>query len=424
MKKIFELFIAFTFIVVFLGCNSSNDDYLMSEDNPISQSGTISFILETDKTYRNGVGQDNFSQELFKLPGLATCILSRTNSNVDILFTLDGEDNYEHCIHIRSTEIHGPERYFLLITWDAEIGMFDGYLNGGNVRYPGIKFDPWTISGQAATVDMSPGQNVITDLKVTSRYLPRSEVSEQVPSELLGQNPEVLALDYYSNPKNVEDKRGELLYASNLDNESRINDWILEGPGKISFEEGRMIMTSEKPDSEEGHFNVWCPMDIPDSFILEWEYEPLRDLGFNHIFFSAKGLNGEDIFDPALPERDGTFGQYLNGAIHNYFIAYYAHLPNNVYGRTFGYLQKNPNFYMLNHGPTAIPPGGEGIYKLQLIKSGEHIQLSSNGKVCIDYTDNDTERFGAALSGGKIGFRQMSQSIGAYSNFRIWKLKN
>ena len=419
----FSLLIVILYFLI-LGCSSGHVQLQpMSDENPVGSRGTVSFILQTDKTYKNGMGQEDFQQELFKLQGLASCDLIRTDSYVDILFTWDGEENYDHCSQIRAEEIPGPEEYFMIYTWDSEKGICVGYLNGNRIRYPGIKFEPWDIKGNAVQTALPEGPVKIKDLKVFTSFTEKDDIKKIVPGRFWGKRSEIIYRTDYPDPISRDKRKGKLIYGCALNDSERAEDWILEGPGIISYEKNRMTMRSKFPDTPEGHFNYWCPEDFPESFILEWEYEPLRDLGFNHIFFAAKGIDGEDIFDRSLPERDGTFSQYINGAFNNYFISYYAHLPGNIYGRAFGYLQKNINYYMLDHGPIAIKPGEKGFHRLCLIKDGDHIQFMVNGKVCIDFTDTDVKRYGPSLKDGKIGFRQMSAAVGAYRNFRVWELK-
>jgi len=76
------------------------------------------------------------------------------------------------------------------------------------------------------------------------------------------------------------------------------------------------------------HHVFWCPENFPDRFIAEWEAQNREpDAGLCIVFFAAKGEKGEDIFDPFLPKRDGTFKQYTQGKIISYHISYYANSP-------------------------------------------------------------------------------------------------
>jgi hypothetical protein len=47
--------------------------------------------------------------------------------------------------------------------------------------------------------------------------------------------------------------------------------------------------------------------------------------------------------------------------------------------------------------------------------------LPGDGRVIIDYTDDQPERYGKPYAGGKIGFRQMQWTRARYRNFRVLK---
>lgn len=128
--------------------------------------------------------------------------------------------------------------------------------------------------------------------------------------------------------------RGELLYENDLSAPGKLEDWKIEGPGKLEFRDGWMHMYA--PD-EEYHHVLWCPEDFPGSFMAEWEVQNLEtDGGLCIVFFAAGGLNGEDIFDASLPGRDGTFSDYTKGKMDNYHISYYANNPEYEPGRGTG----------------------------------------------------------------------------------------
>ena len=58
-----------------------------------------------------------------------------------------------------------------------------------------------------------------------------------------------------------------MLYSAKLNNNSDVKEWVLEGPGKIEFEDNSMLLSSQipdPPDGSTGHFNFWCPQDFPD----------------------------------------------------------------------------------------------------------------------------------------------------------------
>jgi hypothetical protein len=144
--------------------------------------------------------------------------------------------------------------------------------------------------------------------------------------------------------------------------------------------------------------------------------------GLTIIFFAAKGSSGEDIFDPVMPARDGTFKYYNKGQITCYHISYYANNPKNP-ERDDSHLRKDPMFALLQTGKRGIPKNSTAIHHIQLIKNTANIQMYIDGKKIIDYTD-DGKQFGPVYTSGKIGFRQMRWTDFRYRNFKVWALKS
>jgi hypothetical protein len=386
-------------------------------------SGTITFKLQVDQTYRNGAGQENYRQSLIRLPGIFDISFSRTDSSVNVAWIWDGRQGFEgkfHDIISDMTDLPGPETYFLQYTWDSGLGISEAYLNGTALRVPGATFSPWWTGKEVATIEIGDGRLKVSDVTVDSRYTPPEKMKAAVPDEFRGRHSQLTGFSEPPCPLDVDALRGELLYSSDLDSPESVAGWVAEGPLAVRFENGAMRMRSI--DFAE-HTVFWCPTDFPESLIAEWEFEPLSQHGLAILFFAARGEQGEDLFDPALPKRDGRFAHYIRGAITSYHVSYFANVENYQMGRIDSNLRKNNKFYRVGGGPVAIPPGTQGWQQMRLIKDGNRIQLFANGKICVDWTDDEPERYGPPHGGGKIGFRQMTQTIGQYRNFRVWKLK-
>lgn len=213
--------------------------------------------------------------------------------------------------------------------------------------------------------------------------------------------------------------KGAPLYANPLSGKEDTAGWRMEGNGCVDFLNGWMKMFSPK---QKGHHVFWCAQQFPENFIAEWEVQNLHTrAGLCIVFFSATGLNGEDIFDPALPERDGTFKQYTNGALNSYHISYYANTPNEPQRET-AHLRKNKGFHMVQGKEPGIPVHSTGVHKIQLVKFEGLIQLLVDGRKVIDWQD-DGMKYGKILPAGKIGFRQMKWTQFNYRNFHVWECK-
>lgn len=180
---------------------------------------------------------------------------------------------------------------------------------------------------------------------------------------------------------------------------------------------------SDLATNQPGHFVYWAPPILPDGFIAEWEFKPLSENGLAIIFFAAHGSGNQDIFDQSLRPRNGVFTQYTQGDLMNYHITCFAHLPLFQTGRPTSNLRKNSGFYLAAQGAVAVRPHSPDYQRLRLIKQGNHIQFQSGERVIIDWQDRDAPRYGAAYRGGRLGFRQMAGTVGAYRRVRIWSLE-
>lgn len=211
--------------------------------------------------------------------------------------------------------------------------------------------------------------------------------------------------------------KGKLLYESPLASGKDVAGWIMEGPGTTVFEDGWMRMYSP---GEKWHHVFWCPVDFPSRFVAEWEVQNLHpDAGLLIVFFAAKGVDGEDIFDPRLPRRDGTFKYYTKDKIRSYHISYYANNPKNP-ERELAHLRKNNAFELVQTGGEGIPKHSTDIHNIRLVKDDAHILFFVDGRKVIDWID-DGKSLGPVYGEGKIGFRQMQWSNFRYRNFKVWE---
>ena len=215
---------------------------------------------------------------------------------------------------------------------------------------------------------------------------------------------------------NSQTEKGELIYLNSFATAQMVNNWTMEGPGKLSFQHGWMTMFSP---NQQMHHVFWCPENFPESFIAEWEAQNIySEAGLAIVFFAAKGINGKDIFHPSQPPRDGTFKQYTLGDVRSYHISYYANAAHNK-NRGHANLRKNNTFTLLQKGKEGIPTLSRSIHRIRLEKQGPTIRLWVNNKKTIDFSDK-----APYWGDGKIGFRQMQWTKFRYRNFKVWRIKN
>lgn len=214
-----------------------------------------------------------------------------------------------------------------------------------------------------------------------------------------------------------EVQKGKLMYENNFASAQNLADWIMEGPGKIEFVNNTMEMYSP---NEEGHHVFWCPNDFPKDFIAEWDAKNFEtDAGLCIIFFAAKGLKGQSIFDSSMPKRKtGVFTDYTKGAMNCYHISYYANAKDDAHRETAN-LRKNKGFNLVLTGEKGISMESTIWNHMKLVKLNNQITMYADDRKIIDWTD-DGVKYGAVLNDGKIGFRQMKWTHFAYKNFKVW----
>ena len=220
-------------------------------------------------------------------------------------------------------------------------------------------------------------------------------------------------------PSDFGVKATKVVYQSAMDRKASVKGWKMEGPGRVRFSDGWMEIDSP---GQEMHHVFWCPEEAPADFVAQWEMQNLNlEAGLCIVFFAANGLRGEDVMDPSLPKRDGTFSQYNNDQLTNYHISYYANTPK-VPDRPVARLRKNPGKNIVQEGPPGILVKSDQIHSVTLIKEGARIRLYVDDREIIDWTD-DGKVNGGSLGAGKIALRQMQWTHFRYRNFKIWAVE-
>jgi hypothetical protein len=382
---------------------------------------TISFWARPLASWRNGPGVKKAMAEVLRVGDLGSLQLRRNSSDC-----LLGWNWAKGKAPEGVTDINNPcpgleqgEWFHMALSWLPGKGEFAVYYNAVPVILPGTRQQVWQ-GVPVASLTLDPANFEYADVRVEDAYLTWDQIQQRLPEgkrfahgDILGFFPDE------RKPLDIAERKGALLYSSNLDSQEAVAGWRMEGPGITEFQDGWMRMRAE---DEKQHIVYWCPLDFPASFVAEWEAQPLKCPGLCIVFFSAKGTEGEDIFDPSLPPRDGTFKQYIKDRLYSYHISYYANTPFRP-GRVTANLRKNNWFYLTATGPAGIPAGADQPSKVRLLRDGAHIQLTVDGRVVIDWTDDGTT-YGPVHKGGKIGFRQMQWTDFRYCNLRVWEMRD
>lgn len=214
------------------------------------------------------------------------------------------------------------------------------------------------------------------------------------------------------------------VYATTFDNDDALADWKLEGGKSMSIADGKLVLESDSGDQQpaeaNSHLVCWLNKEMPTDFLLEFKVRPQdRKKGLNIVFFNARGLHGESIFDPALKPRSGIFAQYHSGDLNNYHISYWAG------ERGHANVRKNAGFHLVATGKDLVVPApADSFQTIRLYKHGSAIRLMVDDVIAVAF-DDDGKTFGPVWThSGWISLRQMAHTIRCeYDDLKIYPLK-
>lgn len=388
----------------------------------IRDTGTFIFWFKTDKTYGGTSDFPNVKIPIVTVDGLYHIKLQTAQGRAMLIWEWDRKIQGVDNLNIQLPSLPGPAWYHIAYHWDAPNGVFTGYLNGTPLRVEGTKLTPWKM-GHASELNIHPSPLTYSDCYVSSQCESKDDLLKDLPAKLRGTMDDMLGAKFKPTV-DIDAHKGKQLFNFPLTDATQTQDWIMEGPGKVTYDEKGMTMISTAADDGKetsGHIVYWMPHDLPENFVAQWVMQPVSEAGLCITFFAAKGVKGEDIFDPSLKKRDGTFKHYTNSDINCYHFSYYANTPFNP-GRITTNLRKNSGFRLISNGAPGIQAGSIDPHQVMLMKDGGHIVVNVDGKTILDYTDNG-KTDGPVLGNGKLGLRQMRWMEARYRDLQIFELK-
>jgi acetyl esterase/lipase len=209
------------------------------------------------------------------------------------------------------------------------------------------------------------------------------------------------------------------IYESSFEGQAALGDWRLEGGKRMSIAKGNLVLESRPTLDDRNHLVCWLAREVPADFLLEFTVRPQdRKTGLNIVFFNARGVKGESIFDPTLQERNGVFKQYHSGDLDSYHVSYWAG------DRGFSNLRKNHGFHLVSSGKDYIMVGEPNAFQtVRIYKRAGKIRVTVDGLVATAF-DDDGKTFGPVHNhSGWIGLRQMGHTRRCeYGHVKIYGL--
>lgn len=217
---------------------------------------------------------------------------------------------------------------------------------------------------------------------------------------------------------------GHPAYETTFDDAGTLADWKLEGGKRMGVEGGKLVLESEpfgeKSRPTDNHLVCWLAKEMPADFLLEFTVRPQdRRRGLNIVFFNARGVDGESIFDTALQPRNGLFKQYHSGDLNNYHVSYWAG------DRGTANLRKNKGFALVATGPDLVVNARADVFQtIRLYKRGGTIRLMVDGVISVAFDDDGKAHGPVWTHSGWIGLRQMAHTARCeYDDLKVFSCK-
>jgi hypothetical protein len=345
-----------------------------------------------------------------------------------------------------------PQWYHLIVTWDAQSGTVELYLNGV-LQMKSLKFEEWKpLIGQEGSVragELYPEKQKAIKIEVSDIYIRSDFICEQTAQKLAdvaglnlldgeGRTIYDIKLDLsdlklnliyeanFNHPLNVEFEKDLFEEGLRVREPNENTEWVFEGLGEASISDGRLIV-----DSHGSDVVLWNTRSFPESFLLEFAMKPVDpDMGLAIVFFCASPTlkDKENIFSLNMPKRDGDFSEYTRkGNINSYHISYMAHFAPDEDGisqaRRVSNMRKNDGFYVVAGGDDRVSGQHKGYNRIRILKIENKIRLEVNGLLTLAYDDNE-KLYGLPVWGeGMIGLRQMQRTKRIeYESFRVYEV--
>jgi hypothetical protein len=209
--------------------------------------------------------------------------------------------------------------------------------------------------------------------------------------------------------------------------------WVAEGKGGAMVCNGRLWVAPvpfeacgaavNEPDAERSHMVVWNKNRFPADLLFGFTVNHHgSDDGLTLVFFATTGLEGQDIFDLALPPREGVYRNYNRGQLQNYTVSYWSRNKKpSLVKRGEQYtnrMRRNPGANKLSTEYSRTDKCSDCDYRIRILKTGGLLAVEINGEVVNQVTDPDP------LGGGYIGLRNMmGVDKVSYDNFEVWSIE-
>lgn len=322
--------------------------------------------------------------------------------------------------------------YYLVMTWDKKARMIEIYVNGALMGYNDNATDFMESNDK---LYIGCPMMVMRDLEFTNQVLRVEEIKTDYQKQRIAANDVVdaeitkLTTPAYGPDSNLKlDDSWEKSYTCSFTKESDLDGWHFQ-THKSSLDSMILDITPEglyfkTPDkiANATRLTLWGPKTFEGDQWLEVDFRLESPRGLALVIMCASGMCREDFIDDHELEMTGNMSPILAGT-RNYHWEFVRRVNVIRTDMETQAVYKNPWGKHLNW--SVIPKVEQNKwYKLRMIKIGNRIQGSLDGKIVFDVMDNPNGHAGPVFNFGRIGLRHMYHTTIRYRNLIVYERRN
>lgn len=332
---------------------------------------------------------------------------------------------------IEKIPIHPGSWYHLAMTWDKNAGQIEIYTNGVLMGFNHQAAD--FMKGNEVLYIGCP-MMVMRELSITQEIMSPDQLKIEYLKHKIPANKQAdaeiakLTTPAYGPQSDLKiDDSWEKAYVCSFTQKSDLDGWHFQTDEEYldsmiveTSPEGLFFKTPDKIDNAT-RLTLWGPKTFEGDQCLDVDFRLETPRGLALVFLCASGVAREDFINDHELKMTGKMSPILGGT-RNYHWEFVRRVNVIRTDMETQSVYKNPWGKHLHLG--VIPKiEQDKWYKLRMIKIGDRIQGSIDGKIVFDVTDHPDQHHGPVFNFGRIGIRHMYHTGVWHRNLVVYQHK-
>ncbi len=318
--------------------------------------------------------------------------------------------------------------YQLTITWNKPDETLILYING---QMMGHNYFAKNFMNTEGRLYIGNPLMVVSQLKILGNALTSDQIKQEYLSlrpkrnELADEMIQKISTLQKLAPEMKLDNSWKKIYECKFNQPSDLDAWKFQ-TGDLFYDKFKLEVANgelywETPDTihTQSRSYLWCPVILEGDCYVEYEFQVVSPKGLALLIMYASGIQGEDVIVDHGLKKSGSMDDMLS-SYRNYHWEYVRRVEAMRTDVETQYVSKNPWGKSLYIG--CVPRFEQNRwYKIRLVKVGNLLHGSLDGKTVFDLTDNAYDNNGPVFNSGRVVLRQMYHTAMRYRNFVVFK---